>query len=193
MNFLSYRVVAAKPRRSGTKPHRRSTVSGFTVLELMVTLALAAILLTLAIPNLRVLIQNNRMTATANELVTGMQLSRSEALKLRQPVSICARDGAGCGDDWAQGWRVFVDTAGIGASSPTVGRELRVWPALTDGLTLNDVEGVDFIRFLPDGRVDGTSGFPWVFELRIPDCTRDTARDVVVGRLGSVSTERIDC
>lgn len=63
----------------------------------MVTLAVAAILMAIAIPSFIALINGNRLTSTANELVASLQLARSEALRRNTQVRVCrSEDGASC-------------------------------------------------------------------------------------------------
>ncbi|TAL47467.1 MAG: prepilin-type N-terminal cleavage/methylation domain-containing protein [Methylovulum sp.] len=81
--------------------------SGFTLIELMVTIAIASIVLGIAIPSFTETIANNRLTTHANELVTALNLARSEAIKRGVQV-IINRKGA-IGQQWESGWDVFVD------------------------------------------------------------------------------------
>lgn len=86
---------------------------GFTIVELMIAIAVLGLLLGLGIPSFQSTIQNNRMTSSINELVTSLNQARSEAVKQNLPVRICASDdGTSCGDNsvnWEDGWIVFVD------------------------------------------------------------------------------------
>ncbi|MGD9888547.1 MAG: GspH/FimT family pseudopilin [Halothiobacillaceae bacterium] len=66
------------------KPH------GFTLLELMITIAIAAILLAIAVPSFQGLINSSRLTGTTNELVAALSQARSEAIRTNARVSICA-------------------------------------------------------------------------------------------------------
>ncbi|VAW53474.1 Type IV fimbrial biogenesis protein FimT [hydrothermal vent metagenome] len=87
------------------------------MIELMITLAIVAILLTVGVPSLKTFMQGNQLIASTNELVSALHIARSEAIKLNTRVSICeSNDGATCGTtgNWENGWIVFVD--GNGAS-----------------------------------------------------------------------------
>lgn len=110
---------------------------GFTIVELIVAMAVAAILLGLAVPSFQETIRNNRMAANVNEFVGALNLARSEAIKRGMPVTVCKDGGGGAACNpppaaqWEQGWIVFSDRTGNGAvdaaDSDTV---LRVYPAL---------------------------------------------------------------
>lgn len=84
---------------------------GFTLLELMIGLVIAAILLTVAVPGMMRLIRDNQSSATINELVYAMRLARNEAVTRKLPVAVCASDGAQCtaSNGWDGGWMVFTD------------------------------------------------------------------------------------
>jgi type IV fimbrial biogenesis protein FimT len=84
---------------------------GFTLIELMFALAIAAILLGIAVPNMRSFMLNNRLTSSANELIRSFQTARTESAKLQQNVVVClSADGATCTTTNYKGWIVFVDT-----------------------------------------------------------------------------------
>lgn len=88
---------------------------GFTLLEMMIAIALLAALLSFGIPNFRDFIRNARMAAAANDVLADMNFARSEAIKRRVPVTLCKSDDAETCDDSKtsefRGWIVFVDDA----------------------------------------------------------------------------------
>jgi len=88
--------------------------SGFTLIELMVTLFIVGILLVLGIPSLKTFMQGNQLIASSNELIADLHVARSEAIKLNKQVTICeSTNGTSCTNpgtgDWRKGWIVFVD------------------------------------------------------------------------------------
>ncbi len=75
---------------------------GFSLLELMVTLAIMAIVMAVAVPSFRSLQSSIRITTTANNLAAGLKDARSKALVSRRNVSFQAESGG----NWSTGWRV---------------------------------------------------------------------------------------
>lgn len=180
----------------------KSANRGFTLLELLILVAVMAILLSVAVPSFFSAIQNSRMTAQANDLVTAFQLARSEALKRNVPISICASDTSAatptCGSDWSEGWLVIIDASAVGSGSASYASYaddvLRVWPALTGDAAISGANAPDFIRYLPNGQIDLDASDPAPeFEMRIPKCTGDKQRNIEISRTGRASAERVEC
>ena len=85
---------------------------GFTLIELMVTVAIVGVAATVAVPSLTVFMQNNRMTTNVNDFVTSINVARSEAVKRGTKVTLCkSNNGKDCASsgNWEQGWISFVD------------------------------------------------------------------------------------
>jgi type IV fimbrial biogenesis protein FimT len=85
---------------------------GFTLVEMLIAMALVAILLTIGIPSFRFVTNSNRIAGEINGLLGDMQFARSEAIKEGQPVTICvSTDQATCAtganaNAWQSGWIV---------------------------------------------------------------------------------------
>lgn len=89
--------------------------TGFTVIELMISIVVAAVLLALASPSFVEFTKNRRITTQANEFISTLALARSEALKRVSRVTVCASStGTSCTGSWGQGYIVFTDDDGDG-------------------------------------------------------------------------------
>ncbi|MEA2080623.1 MAG: GspH/FimT family pseudopilin [Pseudomonadota bacterium] len=82
---------------------------GFTLVELIMGLAIIAIVLTLGVPSFNDLIRNNRMTTQVNQLVSALTLARSEAIKRGASIDVSTASG---GANWKNGWSVEVSVGG---------------------------------------------------------------------------------
>ncbi len=155
--------------------------TGFSLIELLVTLAVMAISLALVTPSFSELIKNNKVTNTSNKLVRALQLARSEAAKRNARTAICrSKDQAQCktGSGWTDGWIVFVEddrTAGntFGVVDPSetaniISRE----GALASTLRLTVF--ADVIWFNASGRPVDKNGNPISGEIKVCDDRRGT-------------------
>ncbi len=109
--------------------------SGFTLIELMVALAVVAVLISVGLPKMSIFFKGNRMVVNANDLLAGLHIARSEAIKRNTRVSICKSTNAGdatptCAtgtEGWDVGWFVFVEGGDVGTYTvATDGAILRI-------------------------------------------------------------------
>jgi type IV fimbrial biogenesis protein FimT len=134
---------------------RRQT--GFTIYELMLTVAVAAIILGVAIPNLRDYGRNNRMTASANDLVVAITSARSQAIRTRIQTIMCLTQDPNatvptCNGNGTQGWVVYSDTNANGTAESGEPVVLRHGPldASLSVRTKPDTNG-RYVAFNPTG------------------------------------------
>jgi len=136
-----------------------SKIKAFSLIELMVTVAIAAILAALAAPNFASIIQNNSMTTQYNELLAGLNFARSEAIRRGIPVNVCkSNDQTNCGDntvDWQDGWLVFADTITVNGTRDAGEELIRVHDALSNGSSLD--YNLANVRYDIDGSILGNS------------------------------------
>jgi type IV fimbrial biogenesis protein FimT len=158
--------------------HAARANSGFTLLELLITIAVAAILMTIAVPAFQNFLRNDRQWTTANSLVMSLNAARSEAIKQDTAVSVCpTATGTSCSatTPWSQGWIVLSSASG---SAPAL-----TVPTLATGTTLTEASGLTAVTFLSTGMVSAQAAFT------LCDARGATqARYVQVGPTGSIAS-----
>ena len=88
---------------------------GFTLIETLVSLVVAGVLMSMAVPGFNEMMQDNRQSDTYNKLSATLRYARSEAIKRSTGVTVCAYATAiSCGTDWSEGLLVFQDSSSIG-------------------------------------------------------------------------------
>ena len=88
---------------------------GYTLIELMSMLAVVSILVSIGLPMMNVFFDSNRMISNSNDLVAGLNIARSEAIKQQIRATLCqSADTASCtgSGQWEDGWIVFQDPNG---------------------------------------------------------------------------------
>lgn len=159
---------------------------GFTIIEMMVAIAVLAVILTTAVPALGSFLEQQRLTAGANHLVSHLQFARGQAISRNTLVAACpSTDGATCtgGNRWDDGWIVYLDPDKAGQPD---GPEdvLRVVQDV-EGLSA-DSDGRYRVRFKPSGMAYGTN---LTIHLCSPD-NPEAARAVIVSNPGRVRATR---
>lgn len=178
--------------------NNRKSTSGFTLLELMITLSVAGILMAIAIPSFSDMMRNSRLTAYTNELVSALNIARSEAVKRGQHV-VVRKTGTG----WENGWQVFVDVdrpAGNTAKENVFNDDgdttlcetgedclLRTYAALpTPYILRGNNNFVNFIRYQPDATSNNIGSFA-LCSKPLPDSPAPyTSRLIIVRNLGRI-------
>lgn len=91
--------------------------TGVTLVELLVTIAILAILVAIGFPSFQASMRSNRLAAANNELIASLSLARSEAVRSTRGGGICgSSDGETCSGRWVDGWMVWQDVDSAGNS-----------------------------------------------------------------------------
>ncbi|MBN2700615.1 MAG: GspH/FimT family pseudopilin [Methylothermaceae bacterium] len=169
-------------------------LSGFTLIELMVTVAMAAIVLTVGVPGFQTLVKNNRMTTATNSLVGAINLARSEAIKRGVRVTVCkSADGAACATtgNWDQGWMVFTDPDSNATYDSGTETLLRVREAVEGNLSLTGNTNVaNYISYVANGRSLLTGGGFQSGTITVcDDRGGNVGKNIVLSDTGRIRTE----
>lgn len=163
--------------------------AGMTFIELLITISIVAILLTVAVPSFISMLQSNRFAAFSNAYLTNLHLARSEAIKRNGRVALCkSADSATCTSDgyWSQGWLVFRDVNNN--AQVDVGEDiLRVHEALPINLVLlGNANVASYVSFANTGNARLTSGAFQAGTLTLcqPSATGGEARQIVINATG---------
>ena len=167
-------------------------MAGFTLVEFMTILAIAAIFTTLAVPGYRNMIQNNKATSAANKLSASIQLARMEAVRRGVSVAVCPTannnfTACGSSSQWSDGWIVYVDSDEdntIDALSERI-KVSEGFSSDANVTSVSDAISYDGSGFLNSGGVS--------FSISTPGCTGNNARTLNVSASGRVSVVQAAC
>ena len=136
---------------------------GFTLTEVIMTVAVAAILVTIGVPSYKTMILNSRKNAAISDLQATLSLARNSAISQRQDTTVCkSNDNSSCttNGDWSQGWIAFLDPDHDGDRTGTEELLRAHGPikgdATYDAPAASPVE--NRVTFKPKGLVSGTFG-----------------------------------
>lgn len=162
---------------------------GFTLIELMVTLVVLAILAAVGVPSFQNMMKDNRRTTQINELVSGLNLARSEATKSSSTVAFCpSADEATCsGGTFDAGWIIFINLDSDTPPAVDVGETiLRTHSGTTgSGTSLRATGGFTTgMNYLASGRPDVFGDITYC-----DDRGAGQARNVVLNLVGVIRSD----
>jgi len=200
-----------------------SRSKGFTLIELIITIAVLGVVISLAAPSFNSLIRNTKSTTLTGEFVAALNFARTEAIKRGRNISICpSLDKISCAtkDDWTKGWIVAIDDAtSITAAAPVITSAdtsvLRYWEAQNHGATITfaaagtiaaanvktgkalvvpATTATNFVRFTSMGTLARIGNNSLLsFKAAVKDCGNFNAAVVSISLSGLITTTFIKC
>jgi type IV fimbrial biogenesis protein FimT len=176
-------------------PNRRPC-AGFTLTEMLATLAVSATLLSIGIPSMKSVVNSSRVSSASSDFFASLMLTRGEAMKRRVRVVMCkSADGKSCtaAGTWQQGWIVFVDSNGDGeraASEPLLQARQAMGAALRFTATSPVAR---YVSYSPTGATLLVGGGFQAGTLTV--CSQSTgmttARQVILSSSGRPRTQKV--
>lgn len=168
--------------------------AGFTLIELMVTLVVLAVALSVAVPSFANLVRNQRLTGTANDLAGALARARSEAVATGAPTRLCPSDNPGSnnpctgGMDYSDGWIVAVDANRDDTIDMTDDRLVRAWQG--PDFAVDGFDGPADVTYDSQGLKIGNAAN---FDLKAAGCGNTWQRRISVNPVGNFNTQRQSC
>jgi|TARA_R110000772_G_scaffold64210_3_gene143745 type IV fimbrial biogenesis protein FimT len=165
---------------------RNALVAGYTLIELMVTVAVVAVLATVAIPNFSTFISNSRERADVQSMLKALVAARSEAVVRARPVILTANGG-----DWAKGWQTWVDLNDNGSFD--AGEAFKETPPIKTSAKITAKIGtstVNSVTFDNQGFIQDSKAVVLSYRSEPEKCSHD--RDINITASGQVTiTDRV--
>ncbi|SEK81257.1 GspH/FimT family pseudopilin [Ectothiorhodospira marina] len=166
---------------------------GITLVELLVTLTVATLLATIALPGFAGLLQEQRLVTATNDLMAGLRLARSEAVQRGEGVLICpSADGIHCQEEaYTVGWIVRLAPESDADVSES-GEVLRVYggPPHAVSIQANGTMS-QYIAYRPDGQTRQINGGLQMGTVSL--CHGEKGRRIIISRTGRARVEGVDC
>ena len=177
------------------RPFELSKQAGFTLIEMLVVIAIISILSAIALPSFQGIIQTNRLSAASSALQVSLSLARSEAAKRGADarVTVAANGAAGA---WGSGWTVFSDKSTIANSgvAPTADdasyTRLEIVGPLSTAISTGQTSTLNYFTYNGQGRLITTTGSSANRSFWFYDGSSDK-HCLVISLAGRVRTERV--
>ena len=152
---------------------------GLTLVELLVTLTILAILVSVAFPGFQGMLTRNSLATTSNSMLLAINLARSEAVRTSGTINLEAIDPSTAANEWGPGWRVTVPGGPV----------IRIFQSIPGGLTLDSDEASTTVQIsgrggllgVPDYEFDLCSADQGGVRIRIAATGRASTADLAVG------------
>ena len=162
--------------------------NGFSLVEVLIALAITAILVSLAAPSMNESIKSSKIKELSGEFTSALYLTQSESIKRGVQVTIVPLQSSG---GWQTGWNIFedVDRNGVQGANEEL---IQTHSVPADGLTLLSKDSVfsAWLAFLPSGAAKGTGGISGGFRICRSDNNVTKSRTITIQGSGNVIVEK---
>jgi len=169
--------------------HADGRAAGFTLIELMVVVVIAAIFLAMAMPSFTEAIERNRIASQTNEFIAAVSYARGEAIRRTVPVGLCSsNDQQTCSGSWQDGWIVYSDENRDGTAAAA--EVLRAGGSSARDEFAGDESNIQF-----GARGNTLSGAGAAWTLQPADCPtdRENRREFSLTLTGNLTVAKNDC
>jgi len=156
--------------------------SGFTLVEMLVTIAILAIVLLIGIPSFNSIIKSSNMSANSSDLMSALNYARIESVKRGTSVELDPKDGS----SWIDGLVVWCDEDDDGSMDSD--EVLRYWDSFSSGSSIVSSNGVTSFTFAASGEVDQNDTLTLC-----DDRTGETGRNISILSSGAIYSEEVTC
>jgi type IV fimbrial biogenesis protein FimT len=161
---------------------------GFSLIEMLVAIAIAAVLAALAVPSFSSFVDSARLSSATNALYGDLNRARSEAIKRNRRVLVCVKNSAGTGcattTAWSDGWVVCADSdsdSACDASTASDPNPVTVRGAIAGGIVVSTTTATASVRFNPDGSYTGNQPFT------LQKGTSGTQKQINISSIGNIT------
>lgn len=174
---------------------RRQT--GFTLVELIITMTILGILTAMAVPSFREFTLDNRVGGTHSDLVGALNVARMESLRRGVQVVVCtSTDKQTCSEStsWANGWIVFNDINASGNIDADNEAVLQTWEGpggAAAAITVGSSTNLSRVRYQPTGMI--TPAVASTFTVQATGCVGQRVRQLELSPTGSLRSTRAAC
>jgi len=189
------RIGAGLQGKIGTR--QPANASGFSLVEMMITVLILSILASIVIPNMRDATRSYQLTSRASYWLNVLNYARSEATKRGSRITLCASsDGASCAgssqSNLHQGWIIFVDTDNDGTWDAG---EIIVRPGSADSEYTYVLSGTSnsYVSFISNGMTKTAGNASWSGNITICREAGELGRQVVISPVGRTKMDNVGC
>lgn len=181
-------------------------IKAFSIIEMMVVLAVVMVLVLLAVPRFQTFVQNNQTHRTSSQLISALKYAKEEAVNRGYHVTLCAVEPGTAANDGisdisgacltnATSWNSFIvfEDKNNNNSDNAGESTFRIFDGLPEDAITSNTSGV--VQFTPTGYVNysATGNDNKLFTIKPSGCTGKNGREIEISKNGKITERKIDC